>query len=94
MPVLWAFIHRTNPEETPERLPLEFAPAGTTALRQMRSPGCLHPSQSDAAVSPRDGLIDPVHATVVSAHQIHSNRPLHRAPSRSLLVILALRSVR
>lgn len=79
MPVLWAFIHRTNPEETPERLPLEFAPAGTTTLRQMRSPGRLYPSQSDAAVTPRDRLIDPVHATVVSTHQIRSNRPHYHA---------------
>jgi len=73
MPVLWAFVHRTNPEETPERLPLEFAPAGTTALRQVRSPGRLHPRQSNAAVTPRGGLTDQAHATVVSTHQMRTH---------------------
>jgi len=64
MPVLWAFFHRTNPEETPERVPLELAQAGTSPLRKMRTPGRLRTGQSDPAITPRDRLINPTHAVL------------------------------
>jgi len=52
VPVMRARRHRTNTEETLEWLAVEFAPAGSAALREMRSPGDVRAGARDTAVAP------------------------------------------